>query len=226
MGTAEAVEHFKTLDESLRVLQFDRDVITTQNKLVKALESFNNREIDLLVGTQMLSKGHNYHDIALAVVMGIDNLLSQSDYRAKEKALSLLIQIAGRSGRRDNATVLVQSFNRHFFEPYLEDYEQFLKEELKLREGRYPPYVKLARLLYAHKNGQKAKLEMEKAVEILSQVPSVEIVGYGAAPIEKIAGKYRFVVLLRSSKSTDLIRAIKLIKGPLCEIDMDPVEFT
>lgn len=225
MGTAEAVEHFQTLDESLRVLQFDRDVITTQNKLIKALESFNNREIDLLVGTQMLSKGHNYHDIALAVIMGIDNLLSQSDYRSKEKALSLLIQIAGRSGRRDDATVLVQSFNRHFFEPYLEDYEQFLKDELKLREGRYPPYVKLARLLYAHKNGDKAKAEMEKAVELLSRLSLIEIVGYGAAPIEKIAGKYRFVILLRSSKSTDLIRSIKAVKGPLCEIDMDPIEF-
>lgn len=226
LGTAEAVEHFKTLDKNLRVVQFDRDVITTQNKLVKALEAFNNREIDLLVGTQMLSKGHNYHDIALAVVMGIDNLLMQSDYRAKEKALSLLIQIAGRSGRKNNATVLVQSFNRHFFEPYLKDYESFLKEELKLREGRYPPFVKLARLLYAHKNGQKARAEMEKALAILQQIDSIEIVGYGAAPIEKIAGKYRFVVLLRSAKSTDLIRAIKLVKGPLCEIDMDPLEFT
>ncbi len=226
LGTAEAVEHFKRLSEELRVQQFDRDVITTQNKLIKALEAFNNRETDLLVGTQMLSKGHDYHDITLAVVMGIDNLLSQSDYRAREKALSLLIQIAGRSGRKQDATVLVQSFNESFFRSYLDDYEQFLIEEMKIRADRYPPTKKLARLLYAHKNGLKAKAEMERAVQQLEQIGQVQIVGFGASPIEKIADKYRFQILLRSNKSTDLIRAIKQIRSPLCEIDMDPIEFT
>jgi len=226
LGTAEAVEHFSKLDDKLRVQQFDRDIITTQNKLIKVLEAFNNREIDLLVGTQMLSKGHDYHDITLAVVMGIDNLLSQSDYRAREKALSLLVQIAGRSGRKQNALVLVQSFNESFFRGYLDDYETFLKDEMRIREGRYPPTKKLARLLYAHKNGLKAKGEMEKAVEQIEQMRQVQIVGFGASPIEKIADKYRFQILLRSDKSTDLIRAIKHVKSTLCEIDMDPIEFT
>ena len=226
LGTAEAAEHFTSLLADLRVAQFDRDIITTQNKLVKTLKAFNNREIDLLVGTQMLSKGHDYHDIALAIVMGIDNLLAQADYRARERALSLLIQIAGRSGRKGSATVLVQSFNGAFFRRYLDDYELFLRDELKLREGRYPPTKKLARLLYAHKNGLKAKGEMEKALEMLRRIDTIEIMGFGASPIEKIADKYRFQILLRSDKSTELIRAIKSIKSPLCEIDMDPIEFT
>ncbi len=226
LGTAEAAEHFASLAADLRVAQFDRDIITTQNKLVKTLKAFNHREIDLLVGTQMLSKGHDYHDIALAVVMGIDNLLAQADYRARERALSLLIQIAGRSGRKGSATVLVQSFNETFFRRYLDDYELFLRDELKLREGRYPPTKKLARLLYAHKNGLKAKEEMEKALEMLRWIDTIEIMGFGASPIEKIADKYRFQILLRSDKSTELIRAIKSIKSPLCEIDMDPIEFT
>ncbi|MDD5210821.1 MAG: primosomal protein N', partial [Sulfuricurvum sp.] len=127
LGTAEAVEHLRTITQGMYVTQFDRDVITTQNKLIKTLKAFNNREIDLLVGTQMLSKGHDYHDITLAVVMGIDNLLAQADYRAREKALSLLVQIAGRSGRKEDSTVLVQSFNESFFRPYLDDYELFLQ---------------------------------------------------------------------------------------------------
>lgn len=226
LGTAEAVEHFAALSESLRVAQFDRDVITTQNKLINVLKSFNNKEIDLLVGTQMLSKGHDYHDITLAVVMGIDNLLSQSDYRAREKALSLLIQIAGRSGRKHDATVIVQSFNESFFRRYLEDYEQFLIDEMAIRQDRYPPSKKLARLLYAHKNGMKAKEAMEEAVATIHQMENVQVVGFGASAIEKIADKYRFQILLRSDKSTDLIRAIKHVKSPLCEIDMDPIEFT
>ncbi len=226
LGTAEAVEHLQKQFGELKIQQFDRDVIATQNKLTKVLKAFNAREIDLLVGTQMLSKGHDYHDIALAVVMGIDNLLGQADYRAREKALSLLVQIAGRSGRKNDSTVLVQSFNEPFFQRYLDDYETFLQEELKIREGRYPPHKKLARLLFAHKNGIKAKMEMEKVVEILRTLSSIELVGFGASPIEKIADKYRFQILLRSDKSTDLIRAIKLAKSPLCEIDMDPIEFT
>ncbi|WP_295052327.1 primosomal protein N' [Sulfuricurvum sp.] len=226
LGTAEAVEHFGKLSENLRVQQFDRDIITTQNKLIKVLEAFNHREIDLLIGTQMLSKGHDYHDITLAVVMGIDNLLSQSDYRAREKALSLLVQIAGRSGRKQDATVIVQSFNESFFRDYLDDYEKFLIDEMRIREGRYPPTKKLARLLYAHKNGMKAKEAMQEAIEQIERMGKVQIVGFGASPIEKIADKYRFQILLRSDKSTDLIRAIKHIKSPLCEIDMDPIEFT
>lgn len=226
LGTAEAMEHFSKLGENFRVAQFDRDAITTNAKLTKVLKAFNDREIDLLVGTQMLSKGHDYHDIALAVVMGIDNLLASSDYRARERALSLLVQIAGRSGRKGDATVLVQSFNEPFFRSYLDDYETFLRDEVKNREGRYPPGKKLARLLYAHKNGMKAKGEMESAVAVLQNIDSVEIVGFGASPIEKIADKYRFAILLRSGRSTDLIRAIKQVRSPLCEIDMDPIEFS
>lgn len=226
LGTAEAVEHFSKLSEDMRVQQFDRDIITTQTKLIKVLEAFNNRDIDLLIGTQMLSKGHDYHDITLAVVMGIDNLLSQSDYRAREKALSLLIQIAGRSGRKQDALVLVQSFNESFFRAYLDNYEQFLIDEMRIRKDRYPPTKKLARLLYAHKNGIKAKTAMEEAIRQIEQIENVDIVGFGAAPIEKIADKYRFQILLRSDKVTSLIRAIKYVKSPLCEIDMDPLEFT
>lgn len=226
LGTAEAVEHFNNLGEGLRIAQFDRDAITTQNKLIKVLDAFNKREIDLLVGTQMLSKGHDYRDIALSVIFGLDHLLAQADYRAREKALSLLIQIAGRSGRGGDATVIVQSLNEPFFRRYLEDYELFLQEEAALRSGRYPPTKKLARLLYAHKNGDKARSEMDAAVSRLQAIGEVEVVGWGASAIEKIAGKYRFAILLRSDKSTDLIRAIKAVKTPLCEVDMDPIEFT
>ncbi len=226
LGTAEAVQHWSQTFPHVNIQQFDRDVITTQNKLIKVLKAFNERQIDLLIGTQMLSKGHDYHDIALAVVMGIDNALGQSDYRAREKALSLLIQIAGRSGRKNDSTVVVQSFNESFFRAYVDDYESFLKDELKIREGLYPPFTKLSRLMFAHKNGTKAAVEMESVVSILKTIPTIEVVGFGASVIEKIADKYRFSILLRSQKSTDLIRAIKLVKSPMMEIDMDPLEFT
>ncbi|WP_345993449.1 primosomal protein N' [Sulfurimonas sp. HSL-1716] len=225
LGTAEALKHLQDNLENVHIEQFDRDVITTQNKLIKTLKRFNDKEIDVLVGTQMLSKGHDYHDVTLAVVLGLDNMLNMSDYRAREKALSSLVQIAGRSGRKKEAKVIVQTFNREFFEAYIDDYERFLKDELEFRRGVYPPFKKLCRVLFAHKNGMKAQSEMLDMAERLKSFSEVEIVGFGPSAIEKIAGKYRFMILLRAQKSTEIIKAVLGCKNELAQIDMDPIEF-
>jgi primosomal protein N' (replication factor Y) len=225
LGTAEAVKNISELLPSAVVEQFDRDTITTANKLKKALGRFNEREIDILVGTQMLSKGHDYHGVTLAVVLGMDNILTQSDYRAREKALSSLIQVAGRSGRAQDARVIVQSFHEEFFSAYIERYEDFLEEEKEFRVGLYPPYKKLCRVLFADKNGHKAREAMQKMHENLVAFGVVEIVGFGKCAIERVANKYRYEILLRSDKSTDLIKAVRACRVPLAEIDMDPIEF-
>lgn len=225
LGTAEAVKSLDEEFEEAQIEQFDRDAITSNTKLKKALKRFNDKESDILVGTQMLSKGHDYHGVTLAVVLGMDNLLNMPDYRSREKALSSLLQIAGRSGRADKSKVLVQSFNEEFFNAYLDSYESFLDEEKTYREGLYPPYKKLARLLFSHKNGAKARESMEEVLEKLKAFQNIEIVGHGKCAIEKIANKYRFEILLRSDKSTELIKAINRSKNNLCEVDMDPIEF-
>ncbi len=225
LGTAEAVKNISEALPSANVEQFDRDVITTSSKLKKALKRFNEHESDILVGTQMLSKGHDYHGVTLAVVMGMDNMLNMSDYRAREKALSSLIQVSGRSGRKKDALVLVQSFNEPFFSAYLENYEAFLEEEKEYRKDLYPPYKKLCRVLFSHKNGAKAQEEMRKMHDALMAFSDVEIVGSGKCGIERVANKYRFEILLRSDKSTAIIRAINATKVALAEIDMDPIEF-
>jgi len=225
LGTAEAVKNIAEEFSEAKVEQFDRDVITSQNKLKKALKRFNDNETDILVGTQMLSKGHDYHGVTLAVVLGMDNMLNMSDYRSREKALSSLIQVAGRSGRKSDALVLVQSFNEDFFSKYINDYDAFLEEEKFFREGLYPPFKKLCRVLFSHKNGEKAREEMDKMHQGLMQMPNIEIVGFGKCAIERVANKFRFEILLRSDKSTDLIKAIKATKVYLAEVDMDPIEF-
>jgi len=225
LGTAEAV---KVISEELpdaKVEQFDRDAITTASKLKKALKRFNTRETDILIGTQMLSKGHDYHGVTLAVVLGMDNMLNMSDFRAREKALSSLIQISGRSGRAKDAKVLVQSFNEEFFSAYIGNYEEFLEEEKIYRQDLYPPYKKLCRILFSHKNGAKAQEEMRQMQEYLSRIQNIEIVGFGKCAVERIANKYRFEILLRSDKSTDLIKAVSMCKTTLAEVDMDPIEF-
>ena len=227
LGTAEAVKNISEELPNARVEQFDRDVITTSAKLKKALKRFNDNETDILVGTQMLSKGHDYHGVTLAVVMGMDNMLNMGDYRAREKALSSLIQVSGRSGRKKDAVVLVQSFNEPFFSAYINNYEGFLDEEKGYREGLYPPYKKLCRILFSHKNGAKAQEQMRKMQDALMAFSNeVEVVGAGKCGIERVANKYRFEILLRSDKSTSLIKAINATKVSLAEVDMDPIEFS
>jgi len=226
LGTAEAVQNIQELLPNAVVQQFDRDAITTANKLKKALKKFNDKESDILVGTQMLSKGHDYHGVTLAVVLGMDNMLNMSDYRAREKALSSLIQVAGRSGRAKDAKVIVQTFNEEFFSAYIDKYEEFLESEKLFREELYPPYKKLCRILFSHKNGAKARDAMTLMQERLAAFSTtVEVVGAGKCAIERVANKYRFEILLRADKSTDLIKAIKATKVEMAEIDMDPLEF-
>jgi primosomal protein N' (replication factor Y) len=225
LGTAEAVKNIAELLPKATIEQFDRDTITTASKLKKALERFNNKESDILVGTQMLSKGHDYHDVTLAVVLGMDNMLNMPDYRAREKALSSLIQVAGRSGRAKDAKVIVQTFNEDFFKAYYGRYEAFLEDEKLFRQELYPPFKKLCRILFSHKNGLKAQESMRSMEAKLRDFKNIEIVGAKKCAIERVANKYRFEILLRSDKSTDLIKAIRASMVPLAEVDMDPIEF-
>ncbi|HHS92617.1 MAG TPA: primosomal protein N', partial [Campylobacterales bacterium] len=192
----------------------------------KALKRFEEKESHLLLGTQMLSKGHDYANITLSIILGIDYILGLSDYRARERAMALLIQIAGRSGRAKNAKVIIQSQNRDFFLRYLNDYEAFLKDEMFFVEDSYPPFVSLARILIAHSNEQKASKTTLDTVTKLKAFSEVEIVGHGKAPIERIANKFRFTILLRSAKRSSLLKALHDVNTPLIEIDMDPVEFS
>jgi len=225
LGTAEVIRYFQDQKKHIRVAQFDKDTITTQKKLVTLLDTFNRGEIDLLVGTQMLSKGHDYHDISLSVILGIDNILGMADYRARERALSLVVQIAGRSGRSNDANVIVQTSNSEFFAAYLDDYESFLKDELEFRKDLYPPYKHFARVLFAHTKVDSARSDMEQMLQNLNNFKDVEVVGAGVAAIERIANKSRFQILLRSEKRIRLISAIATCRTPLAEVDIDPVDF-
>ncbi|MDR1614552.1 MAG: primosomal protein N' [Campylobacteraceae bacterium] len=226
LGTAEVVDRLREIFSGYRIEKFDKDEITTDIKLNRTLKSFQAREIDILVGTQMLSKGHDYHGVGLSIVMGIDSLLAMNDFKAREKALSLAIQIAGRSGRKEKGVVFIQSKNCDFFEKYIEDYDSFLEYEKHIRDGLYPPSRKLMRLLISHKNEMKAKEITDKTVHILENCESVEIVGAGDCDISKIALKYRYFILLRSKNIKPLLRAAKLVRDRFIQIDMDPLNFS
>jgi len=228
MGTEEAKKRLQKVFSKASIAKFDADSIKSTRELNRVLKEFNDGTIDILVGTQMLSKGHDYSGIALSVVMGIDTVLAQNDFRARQNALSLAVQIAGRSGRSDKAKVIIQTSNKEFFKKYINDYELFLKDELKYRKDLYPPYKKLARVLTAHKNEEKAKDIIRETLNCLKQhlQNGVEIVGSGEANIKKIASKYRYHILLRSSSSKALLQTISKCNNSHIEIDIDPISFS
>ena len=167
IGTGELAAQLAARFPNARIAKFDRDEITTQRKLEALLNNFNAHKIDILVGTQMLSKGHDYHGVDLAVIMGIDEHLSYPDFRAREKTLALAMQVAGRAGRSGQGRVVIQTRQSGFFRDYIENYDDFLRDEAEFREGLYPPYMRLLRVLISHKNEKAASEIMNAALELL-----------------------------------------------------------
>ncbi len=226
VGTAEVVNFIKSHIDCT-VEQFDRDIITTDKKLKDVLNRFNSNEIDILVGTQMLSKGHNYHNVEMCIILGLDYMLATADYKADEKALSMLYQIAGRAGRAGEAQIVVETNNESFFASYLGDYEIFLKDNLPFRENLYPPFVKMAKILFEDPNPSKIEKSLADTLKTLQSFKSkVEIIGHGECPISKINKNYRHQIILRSHTSKDLLQALANCTNQLCKIDVDPISFT
>lgn len=224
IGTQEVVLKLSEVFGDAVIGRFDRDEVTTEAKLRTILSDFNAHKIDILVGTQMLSKGHDYHDIGLAVILGIDFIFSIPDFKAREKAMQLLVQIAGRTGRKGEGRVLIQSANEPFFAPYMDNYLAFLNDELMMREELYPPFVKMATVLVTHHNEQKGEELLILIATHLKTFDDIEVVGQGKAVIEKIANTHRFTVLVRSKSAGALLRALhSLESSPHIAIDMDPV---
>jgi len=225
VGTAQIEEELKEIFPNKVVKRFDRDEVRTDKQLKTILNEFNKGQIDILVGTQMLSKGHDYHNVKLAVVLGIDSVLNMNSYKARERALSLLIQIAGRSGRKGDGEVIIQTKNEDFFDYYLNEsnYQEFLESELEFREELYPPYLKMAKVIFAHTNGLKVKDELDKYVSILKQNKDIEVVGFGQCAIFKMANKFRYEIIIRSSNVKAILTTLHSIDSSMATIDMDTI---
>lgn len=224
IGTAQVAADLQELYPQARISIFDRDHITTAKKLTDVLSAFKSREIDILVGTQMLSKGHDYHNVAFVGVVGIDYILQGGDFRSLERGVSLLHQIAGRTGRKDNGRVFIQSLQSEWLKGFLDDYEVFLQWELMHRSTAYPPFKRLAMIHCDHRSQAKAQENMLAILQALQQhsESAATILGYGANAIERIAGKWRFHILLHAQKHSDILRVLESL-GDL-EVDIDCID--
>ncbi|ASM35521.1 primosome assembly protein PriA [Campylobacter sputorum subsp. bubulus] len=230
IGTSEVLIKLSEIFPEAKIAKFDRDEITTQKKLENILKDFNDKKIDILVGTQMLSKGHDYHNVELAVILGLDEYLEYSDFRAREKTLALAMQVAGRAGRLEYGKVIFQTKKIDFFKKFISDYDSFINEEITFRDPLYPPFSKLMRINILSKKDEEANFICLECVKILEKflikMDDFEIIGYGKSPIELIASKFRYNILLRAKSHKPLIKISSLLQNKNIDIDIDPINFS
>ncbi|EGU0550071.1 primosomal protein N' [Campylobacter coli] len=226
MGTAELQELLQETLPLARIAKFDSDEITSIRKLNAILKDFNENKIDILIGTSMLAKGHDYHSVDLSVILGLDEYLFRPNFKASEETLALAMQVAGRAGRKGEGRVLLQTKNRNFFERYIEDYDSFLQDELENRKDLYPPFKRLLRVLIEDKDQKSAQKLCEKFASQFRNIKQVELVGYGICGVEMLYGKYRFYLLLRSENHKALV-AIEnyILQFKNASADIDPIDF-
>lgn len=231
IGTSELCERLQNElvgeFKDIKISKFDSDTTTTQKKLVGILQDFNEQKIDILVGTSMLAKGHDYHSVDLSVILGLDEYLWRANFRAREETLALAMQVAGRAGRKGVGRVLIQSRQKEFWQRYIKDYEAFLRDELEFRKGLYPPFARLLRLVIEDKNQQKASKLCQKLGVEFKRLKSVEVVGFGACGIELMQNKFRFYILLRAKTHAPLLRVANYaLAFKEITADIDPIEFS
>src|SRR5712672_763366 len=142
----------KKLFPALRVARIDRDTTSNRQRFEQSLQDFRDGRIDMLVGTQMLAKGHDFPNVTLVGVVSVDAGLALPDFRAAERTFQLITQVAGRAGRGDRpGQVLIQTYHPYHYalrHACAQDYGGFYEEEIRYRQNHsYPPFVALASLL-------------------------------------------------------------------------------
>jgi len=215
-GTERVEEHLQNQFPEARVLRIDSDSTRNKYAMQKMLDRIHQGEADILVGTQMLAKGHHFPKVTLVGVINIDGGLYGIDFRATERMAQLLVQVAGRAGRADDpGEVLIQTY--HPDHPLLtrlirQGYASFAEAALKERlQAGFPPYSRLA-LLRAEATESEAAMaflnQAKKQAEPLNSDGGVQLWGPVAAPMEKRGGWYRAQLLLQTSQREVLHRLL------------------
>lgn len=246
-GTEGVEEGLKLHFPHARVLRMDRDTIQNKDDLESTLSAFANREADILVGTQMVAKGHDFPNVTLVGILLADMGMSVPDFRANERSLQLLMQVSGRAGRSNQAgQVYVQTFQpehpvfSHLQDPdQMNSYKNFLSEEiLKRKLLNYPPFASMALLRFDGLQESNVEEAARYVAQTLNRAgaPNFQVLGPTPSPISKIRGRYRRQILIKCEKKEVFERTLHWLllgwtKGH-CEknyktrllVDVDPVQ--
>ncbi len=221
-GTERVVEELKKLYPNARILRMDRD--TTQNKEghFTILNKFSAREADILVGTQMIAKGHDFPGVTLVGILDADMSLHFSDFRSGERTFQLLTQVAGRSGRAEQVgKVVLQTYsptNPVLRQAINYDYIGFYNQEISIRKATaFPPYTDVVRILISSEDDDLA-LSATKAIYgqlntlYLEQREKFKFFGCMKAPLKRLQNKFRYQVLMRiDAEDQELLETIFII---------------
>lgn len=237
LGTQRIEEELQVLIPELVLKRMDRD--TTRKKLshYRIVKDMEGKKIDVLLGTQMIAKGHDFPDVTVAAVVFADVALNLPDFRSSERTFQLFTQLAGRAGRGDApGKVFIQTYEpQHYVFNYVcdHDYIGFYQNEIEMRkELSYPPFSKLIRIVFNFKSKDTAKKIMKdvSARTAKIRVPDITILGPAPAPVEKIRNYWRWHLILKGKNSKSLRQAasavletIRDIKEIKIDVDVDPI---
>ena len=210
LGTQKVVEEIQKLFPTAPVFRMDNDTTSGKNGHQKILEAFKAQSPAILVGTQMLAKGHDFENVDVVGVLDADQTLYQTDYKSAERTFQLITQVSGRAGRKTGGgRVFLQTFNpKHFVYRFVANgsYESFFNQEISVRETtNFPPFAVIVRLLISH---EKEDVAYQKTKQIFDDLKPLKedfkdgivFLNAMASPYTRLKNKYRFQVLMRFTK--------------------------
>lgn len=216
-GTQQVEDEAKELFPGARIGRMDFDTTRGKNAYARIIQSFEDREVDILVGTQMLTKGLDFRHVSLVGIMNADTLLNFPDFRAHERSFQMLTQVAGRAGRTEKrGKVIIQTYN-----PYHQilqqvttgDYETMFQEQLYERGlYHYPPHNRIIRLSFKHKEYQKLNEAAEWFAKYLKNSCGPYVLGPEFPPVPRIRNQYIKHVLIKIPSNAALGKTKNSIK--------------
>jgi primosomal protein N' (replication factor Y) len=221
-GTEKLEAKIAELFPGARVARLDRDVARRRSEFLRVLSDFREGKIDILVGTQLIAKGHDFPGVTLVGVVSADIGLGLPDFRAAERTFQLVTQVAGRAGRGDApGRVLVQTFYPDHYAVRLaadQNYDGFFSKEMGFRRMmHYPPITALANVVAQHEKLERAAQVAKEVGDFFAQVeaqfPGIKILGPGPAPLAKVEQRHRIQFLLKSPSRAPLHALLKQLAG-------------
>ncbi len=241
LGTQQLEEMVRKEFPDQTVIRMDQDTTVGKDAHARLLGQFREKKASVLVGTQMIAKGHDFPDVTVVGIVSADLLLRASDFRAGERAFQLITQASGRAGRGQKAgRVFIQSYQPEddiLVCAARQDYEMFFSNEIEYRRRLgYPPFRALGSILLSHENEQTAKEQAENVMKALveaknSMTDSVRIEVYGPAPAQlyRLRDRFRFRINIKCDRKSQLSQLFSAMQthfftdGYLLYMDIDPL---
>jgi primosomal protein N' (replication factor Y) len=236
-GTERIEEHLRERFPEARIGRVDRDSVRRKGALAQLLSKFASRELDVLVGTQMIAKGHDFPGVTLVGVISADVGLGLADFRASERTFQLLTQVAGRAGRGERAgEAIVQALYPKHYSIQLacrQNYPAFYEREIVYRRAmRYPPFFALVNGVVRDRTFDDAMQQAREIVRLLEPATAVgrfTVLGPAPAPLGRLRGEHRVQFFLKGTRRADMRNALMQVVGAMPEIrrrlmiDVDPL---